>query len=702
MSIGKTLLVIEDDTDNRDAVAKVLRGAGYEVLTAATGRDGLKILHGGARPDLVLLDFWLPDMTGHAFLEAKSRWPGGLSLPVLLVTGDDAWIDEQADLEQLGVVGLLAKPLEAGELLRAVSRSYPAARVSETVAIEPNVTAASPTIEKQARRFADLLVRASEILAHGSEIESALRELLRLIVPGLADWCVVQRVDSGRSSPLALMHSDQQLELRLRPLLTREHCPLRGVEDVLKTGMGTLLSEIDEEQLPQLIRDPRERATFRELGLGSVLVVPVIARRRVFGFMVWASRTPLRYTGRHLEAASDLGHRIALALDNEQLARTSQRALRAREELLAVVSHDLRMPLSAISTTASDMLQKSQDETLTRNAASILSNTRRMERMIRDLLDFSQLEAGSLRIELRRENLAQLLRHAVESARPMAARHRLVIDVTEEARDVEVLCDRERIFQVLSNLVGNAIKYTQPSGTIKVRLSRLPNEAQVSVVDNGVGVAQAELPALFDRFYQGQARPVVHGNTGFGLGLYIARGLIEAHGGRMWAESEPDSGSTFCFTLPPCAQLPELQAPPSNRPILLVDDDIAFRRELKELLIEAGYRVDIADNGWQALAYLQANPPPSLILLDLMMPVMDGWELHAALKADPELRHVPTVVLSCFDRYRIEPSLSDIQGYIEKPIRTAQLMNIVSQHAARTPEPLDSPAYARAGGGLLP
>lgn len=703
MSIGKTLLVIEDDADNREAVARILRDAGHEVLSAATGRDGLKLLHGGARPDLILLDFWLPDMTGHAFLEAKSRWPGGLDSPVLLVTGDDAWIDEQRDLEQLGVVGLLAKPLEAAELLRAAARDYLIpAHVTPSEHAEELATRASPGLEKQARRFADLLMRASEILAHGSEVETALRELLRLIVPGLADWCVVERIDGGRASALAFAHRDGALDQTLRALLGRDSRILRGVEAVMKKGVGELHGEITEEQLPSLVAESSDCEVLRELGLGSALIVPVIARRRVFGCMIWASHAPRRYGVRHLETATDLGHRIALTLDNDQLLKASQRAIRAREELLAIVSHDLRTPLSAIATTASNLLRVTADESLQREAAVILSNSRRMDRMIRDLLDFSQLEAGSLRVELRRENLAQLVRHAVESARPMAARHRLHVDVTEDAKDLEVLCDRERIFQVMSNLVGNAVKYTEPQGRIKVRLSRLPAEALVSVVDSGRGIAQHELPALFDRYFQGQNRPVLHGANGAGLGLYIARGLVEAHGGRMWAESAPEEGSTFCFTLPPCEQPQPIEGTATARPILLVDDDLAFRRELKEILQEHGYCVETADNGWQAWAHLQANPAPALILLDLMMPVMDGWELHAALKSHPELSAVPIVVLSCFDRYRIEPSLDDIQGYIEKPIRTAQLMNIVGQHVTRAERSILPPVARRAASELLP
>jgi signal transduction histidine kinase/DNA-binding response OmpR family regulator len=708
MSIGKTLLVIEDDADHREAVARVLRGAGHEVLSAATGRDGLKILHGGTRPDLILLDFWLPDMTGHAFLESKARWPGGRAFPVLLVTGDDAWIDEQRDLEQLGVVGLLAKPLEAAQLLTAVERDYLVSAeplIPAEAAVgddEELVTRSAAALGKRARRFADLLVRASEILAHGSEVEVALRELLRLIVPGLADWCVIERIDGGRASALAFAHEDSELEQKLRGLLGNDGRVLRGVEQVMKKGVGELHAEISDEQLPALTAAPGDLPLLRELGLGSLVIVPVIARRRVFGCMIWASRAPRRYGARHLETATDLGHRIALTLDNDQLLKASQRAVRAREELLAIVSHDLRTPLSAIAATASNVLRATQDEGLQREAAVILSNSRRMDRMIRDLLDFSQLEAGSLRVELRRENLAQLVRHAVESARPMAARHRLLVDVTEDAKDLEVLCDRERIFQVMSNLVGNAVKYTEPQGRIKVRLSRLPAEALVSVVDSGRGIAQHELPALFDRYFQGQNRPVLHGPNGAGLGLYIARGLVEAHGGRMWAESAPDEGSTFCFTLPPCEQPQHVEGTATARPILLVDDDLAFRRELKEILQEHGYCVETADNGWQAWAYLQANPAPALILLDLMMPVMDGWELHAALKSHAELCKVPIVVLSCFDRYRIEPSLEDIQGYIEKPVRTAQLMNIVGQHVSRAERSILPPAPRRAASELLP
>jgi CheY-like chemotaxis protein len=181
--------------------------------------------------------------------------------------------------------------------------------------------------------------------------------------------------------------------------------------------------------------------------------------------------------------------------------------------------------------------------------------------------------------------------------------------------------------------------------------------------------------------------PATNGERGedTGIGLYIARGLVEAHGGRMWVQSENQHGSTFTFTLrssEPCDANDSAAVSAALGPILLVDDDVAFRRELQEILRERGYNVETADNGWQAWSYLQAHAPPALILLDLMMPVMDGWELHAAIKSHPILASIPTVIVSCLDRYRIEPSLADAQGYIEKPIRTAQLFDVVQRHVS--------------------
>jgi CheY-like chemotaxis protein len=398
--------------------------------------------------------------------------------------------------------------------------------------------------------------------------------------------------------------------------------------------------------------------------------------------MTWGSFGQQRLYGRaHLETAADLAHRIALALDNDQLFRTAQDALRAREELVALISHDLRTPLSAITVAATQALQAAASQIDSDSASSILRHARRMERLIRDLLDFSQLEAGSLRVELRQESLPALLLQAVEASQPLAGKNVLSFELDDTTRELDVMCDRERIMQVLNNLIGAAVRSNPAQGRISVRLSVLEGEACVTVTDFGEGVSEQELPTLFDGFRKASgATP--DAARGAGLGLYIARGLIEAHGGRMWMQSERGHGSTVYFTLRPSMQPATHSSDPALPTILLVDDDLVFRRELQEILRERGYSVETADNGWQAWSYLQVNPPPALILLDLMMPVMDGWELHAAIKSHPVLAAVPTVIVSCLDRYRIELSLADAQGYIEKPIRSAQLFDVVQRHVS--------------------
>jgi CheY-like chemotaxis protein len=216
-----------------------------------------------------------------------------------------------------------------------------------------------------------------------------------------------------------------------------------------------------------------------------------------------------------------------------------------------------------------------------------------------------------------------------------------------------------------------------------VRLTRSDGEACIAVSDTGNGISAEDLPGLFDGFRKPHESPTTNGEReNAGIELYIARGLVEAHGGRMWVQSENQHGSTITFTLRSSEPHDSAAGPAAVGPILLVDDDVAFRRELQEILRERGYSVETADNGWQAWSYLQAHAPPALILLDLMMPVMDGWELHAAIKSHPILASIPTVIVSCLDRYRIEPSLADAQGYIEKPIRTAQLFDVVQRHVS--------------------
>jgi signal transduction histidine kinase/CheY-like chemotaxis protein len=535
--------------------------------------------------------------------------------------------------------------------------------------------------------LAELLARASELLAQTVDVTGHLRDVTKLVVPGLADFCVIEQAEHGVQQRRLLysVHADATQDCELRALAERRQGLLRAAAQVLESGQPLLHERVSDAALERLAHTPTDAQALKRLGFDSLIVVPMIARQRVFGTMIWASfGTHRRYGRAHLATALDLAHRVALALDNDQLARTAQEAVRAREQLLALVSHDLRTPLSNIAVVASKALQAAGSQADADAAMTILRNTRRMERMIRNMLDFSQLEAGSLRVELRKERLPDLLRDAVESNRALTGKHNLELELDDGARELDVLCDRERIQQVLANLIANAARCTPAHGRIRVRLARSDGEACIAVSDTGNGISAEDLPGLFDGFRKLHETPTTNGERGedAGIELYIARGLVEAHGGRMWVQSENQHGSTLTFTLRLSEPHDSAAGLAAVGPILLVDDDVAFRRELQEILRERGYSVETADNGWQAWSYLQAHAPPALILLDLMMPVMDGWELHAAIKSHPILASIPTVIVSCLDRYRIEPSLADAQGYIEKPIRTAQLFDVVQRHVS--------------------
>lgn len=269
-------------------------------------------------------------------------------------------------------------------------------------------------------------------------------------------------------------------------------------------------------------------------------------------FALWKEEVRGRsrpWTPSDLEAADELQRR-ATEVDIERRLASEQRAVRARDEVLAVVSHDLRDPLSVILMEAVQLLShfpETGDEharELHKSVQRIRRSATRMRALIKDLLEIAKIEAKTFRLDVRPVESRDLLEDAVSDARPLAdAKHiSLVLDLNHLPK---VDADPHRISQVLSNLLGNAIKFTPEGGTVTVRAQPRDETLAVSVADTGHGMAPEDLAHVFDRFW----RPKGSKGEGAGLGLYIARGVVEAHGGRVWAESSP-RGATFSFTLP--------------------------------------------------------------------------------------------------------------------------------------------------------
>lgn len=241
----------------------------------------------------------------------------------------------------------------------------------------------------------------------------------------------------------------------------------------------------------------------------------------------------------------------AVLLAREQAARVeAERATKTRDDLLATVSHDLRNPLSAILTAVALMrhalASPSPSERAVRHLSVVERSATRMEVLIRDLLDISAIESGQLSIELAMCDPRTLVADGIELLRPVAEEKSIRLTVDDGASDAKVLCDRDRIAQVFGNIVGNAIKFTPRGGAITIATSSATDGVHFSITDTGPGIPAAELPRVFDRFWQAKETA----KAGTGLGLSICRGIIEGHRGRIWVESTIGVGTTFHFVLP--------------------------------------------------------------------------------------------------------------------------------------------------------
>jgi signal transduction histidine kinase len=218
-----------------------------------------------------------------------------------------------------------------------------------------------------------------------------------------------------------------------------------------------------------------------------------------------------------------------------------------REEILAVVSHDLRNPLAAIHMASALLLLKSDGDVNTRKQAeTIQRSASRMEHLLTDLLDMASLQAGRLALERKPEDAAPLMSEVFDLHEPLSREKGLLLRRGAEVDRTRIDCDRDRVLQVFGNLLGNAIKLCQPGDVISVRAERVDGVVQFAITDTGPGIPDHDLPHLFEPYWSADR----HARKGTGLGLYISKGIVEAHGGRLWVESEYGKGSTFYFTLP--------------------------------------------------------------------------------------------------------------------------------------------------------
>ena len=497
-----------------------------------------------------------------------------------------------------------------------------------------------------------LLAEASAILSSSLDYDTTLHNVVRLAVPGIADWCIVELLDpDGEIRGVATAHVDPS-KVALAAELRRRFPPHRddpgGVAQVLRTGAPELYPRIDEAVLRATARSPEHLALLQALRLRSAMIVPMNVGARTIGALTMIRESDAVFTETHLTFAEDLATRAAFSVENARLYAAAQSANAAKDRFFAVLSHELRTPLNPVLMTVSAM---ESDPTLPpagrADIAMIRRNVDLEARLIDDLLDLTRISNNKLTVHRQIVDAHELLDYAAHIVRSDASISQASMTLELRATEAHVDGDPARLQQIFWNLLKNAIKFTPPTGTITVRSANPePGQLLIEVIDTGRGIEPSALLRVFDAFQQEQLgdRPSA---GGLGLGLPISKALAELHGGRLTASSRGrDTGATFALTLPSVvpaargsARSVASDASPAQLRILVVEDHETTAAVMARLLGRRGHTVQVAHTVRAALSAAERQPF-DIVLSDLGLPDGSGFELMKELRDRYGLRGI--------------------------------------------------------------
>lgn len=563
------------------------------------------------------------------------------------------------------------------------------------------------TAEKKAQDTLRLLAEASTILASSLDYDTTLASITRLAVPSIADWATVDMLDaSGRLRRLAVAHVDPakvELGYEVTKRYPVDMSAPHGIPNVIRTGHSEMVSAITDDLLESTVADPELLRIIHEIGLRSVICVPLKARGRAVGALsVYFAESGRHYTDDDLRILEDLGGRASIAIENALFYRAAEEASRAKDEFLAVVSHELRTPLNSMLGWIHMLKHDSlPPDRRVRAMETIERNARAQHHLVEDLLDVSRIVSGKLRLDVQPVDLPLVIERAMETVRPAAAAKGITIKTIVDSSASPVSGDPHRLQQVVWNLLSNAVKFSDKGTSVQLVLQRLESTVEIAVSDRGHGVDPSFLPHVFERFRQADSSTTRKGG-GLGLGLAIVRNLVELHGGSVRAESDGlGKGSRFVVRLP-IAPLPttSITMPPAIHPtaskpsypreleglhVLVVDDEDDARELVAELLTECNVKVSSASNVRDALRLVE-SVRPTIIVSDIGMPEEDGYVLIRELRALPSSRggNTPAIALTAYVRAedRTKALVAGFNTHLPKPVEPAELLAVLASLTA--------------------
>jgi PAS domain S-box-containing protein len=573
-----------------------------------------------------------------------------------------------------------------------------------------------------AEEGARFLLLASKVLVSSLEYKKTLNSIAALLVPQLADWCVIDVFESaeGKPKPVALRHAHQERQKwaeevsKLYP--TDWDSPI-GLAKVLKTGQSEMYTDISDEMLKRGAKDAKHLELLRSVGMKSVILVPIIGtdNKPIGTLSLIAAEIGRNFTQADLNLAEELGRRAGLAIDRarffesekaarqeaERAKKAAEEANRAKTTFLANMSHEIRTPINALIG-FNDLLRdlppgspekEKYHQIIERNSELLL-------RLIDDILDLSKVESGHLSLEKIPVSLPDLLAEISNALSLLAYEKKIKFNLVSETTVPEtILTDPTRLKQILNNVVGNAIKFTNHGSVlVKVFKDWRRNALRFEITDTGPGINPDAKEKLFKAFSQADPS-TTRKFGGTGLGLALSKKLARSMGGDLWLEySEVGKGSQFILEIEgsvPADKYSHLfsghtrGSPPKLDPdqlkgtrVLLVEDSRDNQILVERYLTTRGAQVEKASNGQEAIERA-TDSGFDIVLMDMQMPVLDGFTATKTLRQKGFTKPIIALTAHAMESDREKCLASGCDDYLTKPIRAATLADLISRHTAR-------------------
>ncbi len=652
------ILIVDDTPENLLSYCTVLEELGENLVPASSGREALKhVLK--EEFAVVLLDVNMPDMDGfETAVLIRNRRKSALT-PIIFLT---AFADEVRTAQgyAYGAVDYMPAPV-VPEILRAKVRVFVelfrmrrqiARQAEEQLALaEQRVALAEERSKRlaaeESNRNLRFLAHASTVLGRSLDYGATARDLARLAVPFLGDLAAVVRAERPEAPwNVSLAQVSETGEVALD-----EHADPASLPEELRELIARVLDTGEADLLPPAGDHTPELAA-------HTLVRPLITSGRPLGVLALSRQSSGRtYNLTELAIAEALSSRASIALDNARLHQEIQRADRHKNEFLAMLAHELRNPLGPIRNSVEILHLSGADGELLQQASEMIERqVTHMARLVDDLLDATRIARGMVLLRKTRCDLGRVIQQTAEDYRGVFQASGLDLRVELPGTPVWVEGDTTRLAQVAGNLLHNAHKFTDPGGSVTLRLTTERGQAVFSVRDTGIGIVPSMLPRIFDVFTQADCS-LERSRGGLGLGLALVHGLVQLHGGQVHARSEgAGRGAEFTVRIPLCgAASPELELvmpePEGQRLKILVVEDNRDAAESTRLLLKlAGHEARAAYSGPEGLNIARTFQP-DVILCDIGLPDgMSGYDFARHVRQDPELAASYIVALTGYGR----------------------------------------------------